>query len=337
MRSSRSRPGACPRPIFCTACMSPASAASKSASPSAGWPAESLYEEVTLRAEGGGEGNCGGIAGGGRAGQGNGVRTIEKFVRCRPCTACAEKKLKFARRRDRTESWQRLAALFTAARRQNPALWRNSSPFRRRGAPHDLRCKRPRSAAPCPASATTPTARSGVRHPPRAAKARVARARAGARGQAAHQRRAELRRARPARAAHRARRRRRPPRRAEILTDKLMQLERGVLQTTFDPHGGKSADLPSSGADGATAELCAPSLSVCPTSSPSSSGCRASATSRSAPSPRRPSPPTRGPTPPGPTPPRPTPPMWPPRRRRCDRRRGRGGLGGVVVDGGGAR
>ena len=39
----------------------------------------------------------------------------------------------------------------------------------------------------------------------------------------------------------------------EILTDKLMQLERGVLQTTFDPHGGKSADLPSSGADGATA------------------------------------------------------------------------------------
>ena len=50
----------------------------------------------------------------------------------------------------------------------------------------------------------------------------------------------------------------------EILTDKLMQLERGVLQTTFDPHGGKSADLPSSGADGATAELCAPSLSRLP-------------------------------------------------------------------------
>ena len=68
-------------------------------------------------ARGGGEGIAAGLrAAGWRAAA---AGTIEKPVPCRPCTGCAEKKHKFARRgASFARRWQRLVALFTAARRQ---------------------------------------------------------------------------------------------------------------------------------------------------------------------------------------------------------------------------
>ena len=192
----------------------------------------------------------------------------------------------------------------------------------------------PRSAAPCPASATTRTARSASTSSTRSKLASLAHAaeRAGKRlirrtDYAARALRAG--RLAPGGAAARLALR-------EILTDKLMQLERGVLQTTFDPHGGKSADLPSSGADGATAELCAPSLSRLPYLFALFERLQSLGDLAQRAKPAEAKPADSRPDSARPDTAKADAADWP-RRRRCDCRRGRGGLGGVVVDGGGAR
>ena len=279
--------------------------------------------------------------GGGRgAGERRAHHRIEKFVGCRACTACAEKKLKFARGRElRTESWQRLVALFTAARRQNPALWRNFSQ------------RLDVAAHPTTSDANAKEAlrlvrrrrrhvlrRSRVRHPPHAAKTRVARARAGARGQAAHQRRAELRRARPPRAAHRARRRRRPPRaardphrqadaaRARRAPDDLRparRQERRPAVVGRRRRDGRALRAVALAAALPLRPLRAAAEPRRPRAARKARGGQARRLEARLRQARHRQGRRRR--------------CGRDRRRRCDRRRGRGGLGGVVVDGGRAR
>ena len=59
----------------------------------------------------------------------------------------------------------------------------------------------------------------------------------------------------------------------EILTDKLMQLERGVLKATFDPHGGKAPACRRRAPTARRPSSARRRSRGCPTSSPSSSGC----------------------------------------------------------------